>query len=456
MVQAGVSGALMTTTHGHAANDIAASVIKEKTTKKSCWNGGQNISISLVVRLANKTFNHCKEKELSQPLRSAMPPASLPMPDADPSTATVDCSKLEDAKFSSTTTVQSVEEDDQQQLQQQQQQQQQQLQIDVDSKFERICTVGTGSYGRVYLARQRDSGKFYALKVMSFRKIVRSKQQNHVLSERKVLEKLNTPFAVKLHWAYHDAKCLYMLLDYVPGGELLSHIRFRKQFSNDVARFYAAEIVVALEYLHERGIVYRDLKPENVLIDRHGHIKLTDFGFAKLLNDRQGKISYSFMHNMDNVRYTRISGTRSSNWQRLQSGCGLVVTGKTPFEAPTAIELYQNIVYGDFKFTRQFERAARDIIRKFLRVEKSKRLGNTKEGVLAVKNHRWFVSVNWDLVTHRRLQPPINPKVSHDGDAGNYHEYEEIDLNEFKESSDEDMRHFVDWDYNISLVLDEQ
>ncbi|KRY27861.1 cAMP-dependent protein kinase catalytic subunit, partial [Trichinella spiralis] len=413
MVQAGVTGTLMTTAHGHAANDIA-NAIKEKT-KKSCWNGGQNISISLVVRLANKTFNnHCKEKELSQPLRPAVPSASLPLPNASDSNTTVDCIQLDDAKsYSTTTVVESVVADDQQQ----------QLQIDVDSKFERICTVGTGSYGRVYLVRQRDSGKFYALKVMSFRKIVRSKQQNHVLSERKVLEKLNTPFAVKLHWAYHDAKCLYMLLDYVPGGELLSHIRFRKQFSNDVARFYAAEIVVALEYLHERGIVYRDLKPEN---------------------------------NMDNVRYTRISCTRNSNWQRLQSGCGLVVTGKTPFEAPTAIELYQNIVYGDFKFTRQFERGARDIIRKFLRVEKSKRLGNTKEGILAVKNHRWFVSVNWDLVAHRRLQPPINPKVSHDGDAGNYHEYEEIDLNEFKESSDEDMRHFVDWDYNISLVLDEE
>ncbi|KRZ03103.1 cAMP-dependent protein kinase catalytic subunit, partial [Trichinella zimbabwensis] len=446
MVQAGVTGALMTTAHGHATNDIA-SAIKEKT-KKSCWNGGQNISISLVVRLANKTFNHCKEKELSQPLRSAVPPSSLPVPDADPSTTTADCNKLDDMKSYSTTTVQSVVDD------------QQQLQIDVDSKFERICTVGTGSYGRVYLARQRDSGKFYALKVMSFRKIVRSKQQNHVLSERKVLEKLNTPFAVKLHWAYHDAKCLYMLLDYVPGGELLSHIRFRKQFTNDVARFYAAEIVVALEYLHERGIVYRDLKPENVLIDRHGHIKLTDFGFAKLLTDRQGQIStWTMCGTPEYLAPEVVTGkgyNQAVDWWSLGILIYEMLSGKTPFEAPTALELYQNIVYGDFKFTRQFERAARDIIRKFLRVEKSKRLGNTKEGVLAVKNHRWFVSVNWDLITHRRLQPPINPKVSHDGDAGNYHEYEEIDLNEFKESSDEDMRHFVDWDYNISLVLDEE
>ncbi|KRZ85044.1 cAMP-dependent protein kinase catalytic subunit, partial [Trichinella sp. T8] len=405
MVQAGVTGTLMTTAHGHAAANDIANAIKEKT-KKSCWNGGQNISISLVVRLANKTFNnHCKEKELSQPLRPPVPSASLPLPNATNSNTTVDCIQLDDAKsYSTTTVVESVVADDRQQ----------QLQIDVDSKFERICTVGTGSYGRVYLARQRDSGKFYALKVMSFRKIVRSKQQNHVLSERKVLEKLNTPFAVKLHWAYHDAKCLYMLLDYVPGGELLSHIRFRKQFSNDVARFYAAEIVVATwtmcgtpEYL----------APEIV----------TGKGYNQAVD-----------------------------WWSLGILIYEMLSGKTPFEAPTAIELYQNIVYGDFKFTRQFERGARDIIRKFLRVEKSKRLGNTKEGILAVKNHRWFVSVNWDLVAHRRLQPPINPKVSHDGDAGNYHEYEEIDLNEFKESSDEDMRHFVDWDYNISLVLDEE
>ncbi|KRY15316.1 cAMP-dependent protein kinase catalytic subunit, partial [Trichinella patagoniensis] len=446
MVQAGVTGTLMTTAHGHAAANDIANAIKEKT-KKSCWNGGQNISISLVVRLANKTFNnHCKEKELSQPLRPPVPSASLPLPNAANSNTTVDCIQLDDAKsYSTTTVVESVVADDRQQ----------QLQIDVDSKFERICTVGTGSYGRVYLARQRDSGKFYALKVMSFRKIVRSKQQNHVLSERKVLEKLNTPFAVKLHWAYHDAKCLYMLLDYVPGGELLSHIRFRKQFSNDVARFYAAEIVVALEYLHERGIVYRDLKPENVLIDRHGHIKLTDFGFAKLLTDR----TWTMCGTPEYLAPEIVTGkgyNQAVDWWSLGILIYEMLSGKTPFEAPTAIELYQNIVYGDFKFTRQFERGARDIIRKFLRVEKSKRLGNTKEGILAVKNHRWFVSVNWDLVAHRRLQPPINPKVSHDGDAGNYHEYEEIDLNEFKESSDEDMRHFVDWDYNISLVLDEE
>ncbi|OUC46811.1 kinase domain protein, partial [Trichinella nativa] len=362
MVQAGVTGTLMTTAHGHAANDIA-NAIKEKT-KKSCWNGGQNISISLVVRLANKTFNnHCKEKELSQPLRPPVPSASLPLSNAANSNTTVDSIQLDDTKSYSTTTV--VESD--------------------------------GSYGRVYLARQRDSGKFYALKVMSFRKIVRSKQQNHVLSERKVLEKLNTPFAVKLHWAYHDAKCLYMLLDYVPGGELLSHIRFRKQFSNDVARFYAAEIVVALEYLHERGIVYRDLKPENVLIDRHGHIKLTDFGFAKLLTDRQGSMSTWTMCGTPEYLAPEIVTGKGYNqavdWWSLGILIYEMLSGKTPFEAPTAIELYQNIVYGDFKFTRQFERGARDIIRKFLR-----------EGILAVKNHRWFVSVNWDLVAHRRLQ----------------------------------------------------
>ncbi|XP_067841800.1 putative serine/threonine-protein kinase PRKY isoform X3 [Heptranchias perlo] len=152
--------------------------------------------------------------------------------------------------------------------------------------LETVATVGTGTFGRVLLVKDKKTREYCALKAMSIPDVIRLKQEQHVHNEKSILTEIHHPFLIKLYWTHHDERFLYMLMEYVPGGELFSYLRNLGRFNNSTGLFYSAEIVCAIEYLHAKDIVYRDLKPENILLDREGHIKLTDFGFAKKLVDR--------------------------------------------------------------------------------------------------------------------------------------------------------------------------
>ncbi|CAG8840835.1 24203_t:CDS:2, partial [Racocetra persica] len=136
----------------------------------------------------------------------------------------------------------------------------------------------TGTFGRVYLTKFKHTENYYAMKVLKKLEVVRLKQVEHINSEKLILSQVHHPFI--------DDRNLYMLLEYVIGGELFSHLRKAGRFTADMTRFYAAEIVLAIEYLHSKDIIYRDLKPENLLLDCRGHVKITDFGFAKRIEDR--------------------------------------------------------------------------------------------------------------------------------------------------------------------------
>ena len=149
-------------------------------------------------------------------------------------------------------------------------------------------TVGTGTFGRVMMVKIINKNQYYALKLMSIVDIIKRKQVQHVKNEKAILESIKHahPFIVELYWTHHDSKHLYLLFEYIAGGELFSHLRQKNRFEPREAVFYACEIVCALEYLHSKSIVYRDLKPENILLDKEGHIKLTDMGFAKICHDK--------------------------------------------------------------------------------------------------------------------------------------------------------------------------
>ena len=172
-------------------------------------------------------------------------------------------------------------------------------------------TLGTGSFGRVHLVQSKHNQRFYAVKVLKKQQVVKMKQVEHTNDERRMLQKVKHPFLITLWGTFQDSKNLYMVMDFVEGGELFSLLRksqvsdidfdyyysrfysireymdslAAKRFPNPVAKFYAAEVTLALDYLHSMHIIYRDLKPENLLLDRHGHLKITDFGFAKEVPD---------------------------------------------------------------------------------------------------------------------------------------------------------------------------
>lgn len=150
-------------------------------------------------------------------------------------------------------------------------------------------TLGTGTFGRVRLVKHRDdpeSEEPLALKCLKKSAVIKLKQIDHIKSEKKVLASIDHPFIVNLKGTFQTPSHIYMMLDYACGGELFTLLRREGRFSNDVALFFATEIVLAFDYLHGMDIAYRDLKPENLLIDKQGHVKITDFGFAKVVRDK--------------------------------------------------------------------------------------------------------------------------------------------------------------------------
>ena len=159
--------------------------------------------------------------------------------------------------------------------------------------IEMIKTIGTGTFARVFLCRQKEkktinhnNNEYYALKILSMHDVIRLKQVDHVKNEKNILTDIQHPFIVDMYWFHKDKSLLYMLFPYICGGELFSYLRSAGRFNSSTSMFYAVEIVSALDYLHSLNIVYRDFKPENLLLDRDGHIKITDFGFAKKVTDR--------------------------------------------------------------------------------------------------------------------------------------------------------------------------
>ena len=196
--------------------------------------------------------------------------------------------------------------------------------------FDLIKTLGTGTFARVWLTRianrkQQDASKVFALKILRKTDVIRLKQVEHVRNERNVLAAVaGHPFITTMVASFQDNDTLYMLLDYCPGGEVFSYLRRARRFNEPTSQFYAAEIVLILEFLHEKeGVAYRDLKPENILIDAEGHLKLVDFGFAKKIEDRksppipplplhQTKLTTSIhRRNLHPLRHARISRPRS-------------------------------------------------------------------------------------------------------------------------------------------------
>ena len=152
--------------------------------------------------------------------------------------------------------------------------------------FELIKVIGRGGFSRVLLCRKKDTGRLYAMKILKKSKIVREKKIRPILSERAILEQLDHPFIVKLHWAFQSKEELFFILDICTGGEIFFHLNNFKRFPEQLAKFYFCEILLGLEYLHSRDVVYRDIKPENILIDIDGHIKIADFGLAKYIPNR--------------------------------------------------------------------------------------------------------------------------------------------------------------------------
>ncbi|SCV67196.1 BQ2448_5842 [Microbotryum intermedium] len=296
--------------------------------------------------------------------------------------------------------------------------------------FDMLDTLGTGTFGRVILAQLRPAPcrpaqtqpHYFAMKVLEKVTVVRLRQIEHLNSERATLAQVSHPFIVNLFCTFQDEQNLYLLLEYVQGGELFSHLRRAGRFSADVARFYAANLILALEYLHKKDIIYRDLKPENLLIDSTGYLKITDFGFAKHVRDR----TYTLCGTPEYLAPEIIMATghgQAADWWALGVLIFELLTGYPPFFADNPLETYERILQNKFSFPAHIDRNARDLIKHLLTPDLSKRLGNLVDGASDVKRHPWFEGVDWDAVETKQIRAPIIPHASGPSDTSNFERY---------------------------------
>ncbi|KAI3916593.1 hypothetical protein MKW98_026335 [Papaver atlanticum] len=288
---------------------------------------------------------------------------------------------------------------------------------------------GVGSYSKVVRARKKDTGIVYALKIMDKKFITKENKTSLVKLERVVLDQLDNPGIVRLFFTFQDSQSLYMALESCEGGELFDQITRKGRLIEDEARFYAAEVVNALEYIHNIGLIHRDIKPENLLLTAEGHIKVADFGSVKPTKDSQ--VSFLPTLPSDDKACTFVGTAAYVPPEVLNSspatfgndiwalGCTLyqMLSGSSPFKDASEWLIFQKIIARDLIFPDYFSEEAKDLIDKLLHTDPSQRLGAGPQGYVALKIHPFFSGVDWDNI---RSQTP--PKLALETGATDGHD----------------------------------
>ncbi|KAH1010205.1 ribosomal protein S6 kinase alpha-5 isoform X2 [Dendroctonus ponderosae] len=303
--------------------------------------------------------------------------------------------------------------------------------------FNVLTVLGTGAYGKVFLVRKQggsDTGKLYAMKVLKKATIVQKKKSTeHTRTEREVLEAIrDSPFLVTLHYAFQTESKLHLILDYVAGGELFSHLYRRDRFTPSEVKVYVAEIIIALEKLHQLGIIYRDIKLENILIDSEGHIVITDFGLSKNLGPGSTERAYSFCGTIEymapEVIETPPTGhDTTSDWWSIGVLTFEMLTGSSPFSVEgkgnSQAEVTDRIMRKPIPILpHTYGKDLSDFIRELLIKDPRRRLGGRGEDALELKRHAFFKGLDWEKVARKEIRPPFVPIIKGELDVSNFSE----------------------------------
>lgn len=310
------------------------------------------------------------------------------------------------------------------------------------SDFEVLQTLGTGSFGRVRLGKEKSTGQYFALKVLKKAEILRLKQVDHVMSELSILRQIKHPFVVNLHGYTQDNRYLYLVLEYVSGGELFTYLRGVGRLENDHARLYAAQITTIFEYLHSKNIIYRDLKPENLLIAADGYLRLTDFGFAKVVEGRTYTLCGTPEYLAPEILLNKGHG-KPVDWWTLGIIIYEMLAGIDPFSDEDPMAIYQKILKGKIKFTRHFDKNAKSLVKHLLVADLSKRYGNLRGGVGDIKGHRWFHGMEWARLLLKQLPTCYRPTVRSASDTSNFSNYPDSNSQSHAVRAADDP--FLDW-----------
>ena len=290
--------------------------------------------------------------------------------------------------------------------------------------FELLKMLGKGSFGKVFLVRLVNSDDLYAMKVLKKSEVVRRKQVQHTKTERKVMGSIRHPFIVALEFAFQTRNKLFMVSEFCSGGELFFHLKKRHRFSEEMVRFYSAEIASAIAHLHKHNVVYRDLKPENVLMDAKGHVKITDFGLSRdNVVDAHGATTFCgtpeyLSPEMILHRRSRVGYGKAVDWWSLGTLMYEMLTGWPPFYDRNIRKMCEKILTATLRFPPQIpvSPSARRTISRFLERDPNLRLGSRGgDELIEIQQEEFFRDLDWIALLQLKLAPPFKPKAATKG-----------------------------------------
>uniref|UniRef100_A0A673JQI2 non-specific serine/threonine protein kinase n=1 Tax=Sinocyclocheilus rhinocerous TaxID=307959 RepID=A0A673JQI2_9TELE len=288
-------------------------------------------------------------------------------------------------------------------------------------QFELCKVLGQGSFGKVFLVKKitgPDAGQLYAMKVLK-KATLKVRDRMRTKMERDILVEVNHPFIVKLHYAFQTEGKLYLILDFLRGGDLFTRLSKEVMFTEEDVKFYLAELALALDHLHGLGIIYRDLKPENILLDNDGHIKLTDFGLSKESIDHENK-AYSFCGTVEYMApevVNRRGHTHSADWWSYGVLMFEMLTGTLPFQGKDRKETMTMILKAKLGMPQFLSPEAQSLLRNLFKRNPGNRLGAGPDGVEEIKRHSFFSTIDWNKLYRKEVYPPFKPVIQRPDDT---------------------------------------
>jgi serum/glucocorticoid-regulated kinase 2 len=290
--------------------------------------------------------------------------------------------------------------------------------------FKIINVIGRGSYGKVCLVQFKKTNKLYAMKSLKKDVLLDEDQVENTLLEKDILQSINYPFLVRMEFCFQTEERVYFVLPFIRGGELFKHLRQNKYFPEEKVKFYAAIIGLSLEYLHKKGIVYRDIKPENILLDEDGYLKLIDFGMAKILKD--GEYTNSFCGTPEYLAPETITGEGyniMADWWSYGTLIYEMLFGIPPFFCENVEKMFELITKSELKFPKKIKTSeeAKDLLGKLLTKNQKERFG-INGGFGEIKKHPFFKGIDFKAIESKKIKAPFKPALENSFDVKNFDE----------------------------------
>ena len=290
--------------------------------------------------------------------------------------------------------------------------------------FKLIKIIGRGSFGKVCLVEYLPTHEIYAMKSLKKDLLIQQEKIESTLLEKEILENINHPFLINLIFCFQTEERINFVIPFIPGGELFQYLKTIKHFGEQKAKFYAAQIAIALQYLHDMGYIYRDLKPENILIDEKGYLRLTDFGLAKKI--KKGERTNSFCGTPEYLAPEIIKGEKydmNVDWWALGIIIYEMICGIPPFYVQDVDKMYYLIKNEKIKFDKKFlvSKDAKDLISRLLDKNPENRLCS-HNGIEEIKTHPFFKNIDFDAILRKEVEAPYIPKITNSTDVRNFDE----------------------------------